>query len=325
MLTENLEITYSIVWSLALANVLGAGLCLTFSNQLARIATIRMGLLLPVVLAIIFLGAFQGSRQWGDLHVLLGFGVFGWVMKQQGWPRPPLILGVVLGDIVERYLFISVNRYDWAWLSRPLVILFFTLALLGLLGPLLRNLRAAVGRGAGFQLRPRFSTSALFTLSILAVLVGFILVTSQWNFEARIVPLAVGYTAMVCAILSVINEVFLRPATGAALEPAAKAEVNGKGETLRLDRQTVLKRVVEFFAWCGGYLLLARVTGMLPSILVFVVLGVRFWGRESLFRALGLGLGVTVFSWFLFDRVLSIPWPQNLLGGMFPALQPFLR
>lgn len=325
MLTENLEVTYSIVWSLALANVLGAGLCLTFSNQLARVATIRMGLLLPVVLAIIFLGAFQGSRQWGDLHVLLGFGLFGWVMKQQGWPRPPLILGVVLGDIVERYLFISVNRYDWAWLSRPLVILFFTLALLGLLGPLVRNLRAAVGKGSGLRLRPRFSTSALFTVSILAVLVGFVLVTSQWNFEARIVPLAVGYTAMICAILSVINEVFLRSATGAALETESSAEASGKGEALTLNGQTVLIRAAEFFAWCGGYLLLARVTGMLPSIFVFVVLGVRFWGRETIAWALGLGIGVTAFSWLLFDRVLSIPWPQNLLGGIFPALQPFLR
>ena len=47
MLGENLEVTYSIVWSLALANVLGAGLCLAFSNQLARVATLRVGLLVP--------------------------------------------------------------------------------------------------------------------------------------------------------------------------------------------------------------------------------------------------------------------------------------
>ena len=325
MLTENLEITYSIVWSLALANVLGAGLCLTFSNQLARIATIRMGLLLPAVLAIIFLGAFQGSRQWGDLHVLLAFGVFGWVMKRQGWPRPPLILGVVLGDIVERYLFISVNRYDWAWLSRPLVILFFALAVLGLLGPLVRNLRAALGKGSGLQLRPRFSVSALFTVVILAALVASIVVTSQWNFEARIVPLAVGYTAAACAVLSVLNEVFLRPAAGAALESPGAAATEEGGEGFSLDVRTVLIRAGEFFAWCGGYLLLARVTGMLAAILIFVVLGVRLWGRETLPRALALGLGVTAFSWLLFDFILAIPWPQNWLGGMFPALQPFLR
>jgi len=322
MLSDNLEITYSIVWSLALANVLGAGLCLALSNQLARVATIRMGLLLPVVLAVMFLGAFQGSRQWGDLHVLLGFGLFGWVMKRQGWPRPPLILGVVLGDIVERYLFISVGRYEWAWLSRPLVILFFSLALLGLVTPMLRNLRAAVGEGARLRWQPRLSPAALFTFLIGAMLTASIVVTSQWNFEARIVPLAVGYTALACAILSLFNEIFLRPETAGA---EAAATMEGTGEEPGQDLRTVLKRAVEFFAWCGGYLLLARVTGMLAAIFVLILLCVRIWGREKLTLALVLAVGMTAFSWLLFDRLLAIPWPQNLLGEAFPALRPFLR
>ena len=195
------------------ASALGTGLYLAFSNQLARVATIRMGLLLPVVLAIIFLGAFQGARQWGDLYVLLGFGAFGWIMKRQGWPRPPLILGVVLGDIVERYLFISVGRYEWVWMTRPLVVLLFALAVFGLLKPLLRNLRATVGKASGPHFQPRFSQSAFFTLLIAGVIAVSIGVASQWNFEARIVPLAVGYTALACALLSVFNEVLLRPAS----------------------------------------------------------------------------------------------------------------
>ena len=36
------------------------------------------------------------------------FGLVGWIMKQCKWPRPPLILGVVLGDTIERYMFISI-------------------------------------------------------------------------------------------------------------------------------------------------------------------------------------------------------------------------
>ena len=323
MLGENLEVTYSIVWSLALANVLGAGLCLAFSNQLARVATLRVGLLVPAVLAVIFLGAFQGSRQWGDLYVLLGFGVFGWVMKRQGWPRPPLILGVVLGDIVERYLFISVNRYEWTWISRPLVIAFFALAVIGLVGPLLRNLHAAARRGSGVAWRARFSAAALFTLAVMAGLAVSAASASQWNFEARIVPLAVVYTALVCAALSLCNEIFLRGA-GAGPKPAAEGTVAADG--LRgLDVQTALMRAAGFFAWCGGYFLLARLTGMLIAMAVFIVLFVRLWGHESLARAVLLGVSVTAFSWLLFDQILAIPWPQNLLGEALPALRPWLR
>ncbi|CAN0554228.1 unnamed protein product, partial [Laminaria digitata] len=120
MLTTRLDVTYTLVWSVAIANVLGAGICFAFANQLAKVALIRIGVLAPVVLAITYIGAFQGSRQWGDIYALLLFGVVGWIMKRLRWPRPPLILGFVLGGLVERYMFISVERYgaDWLWIWR---------------------------------------------------------------------------------------------------------------------------------------------------------------------------------------------------------------
>jgi TctA family transporter len=77
MLSKHLDITYSMVWSIALANILGAGLCYLFSGQFARLATLRYTLILPCVLGIIYIGAFEGSRSWGDLFSLLAFGVLG--------------------------------------------------------------------------------------------------------------------------------------------------------------------------------------------------------------------------------------------------------
>jgi TctA family transporter len=326
MLTENLDVTYSIVWSIALANIIGAGLCLAFSNQLARVASIRIGLLLPVVLAVIFIGAFQGSRQWGDLYVLLGFGVFGWIMKRQGWPRPPLILGVVLGEIVERYLFISVGRYDWAWLSRPLVILFFTLAVVGLAGPMIRNLRATLSSGNAPRLaRPRWTSSSAFTTVIVVGLIAALFVLIEWNFEARIVPMAVTLVALCCAALSLGNELFLRVATATRGDAAAPTDAPILDGARELDLRATLIRAAEFFGWCLAYLVLARLVGMLPAMFLFVAGCVRFWGRESWPNALLLAAGITGFSALLFDHLLAIPWPQNLIGTTFPVLQPWLN
>ena len=101
MLGKNLAVTYAMVWSVALANILGAGMCYAFSAQFAKLATLRYTLILPGTLGIIYIGAFQGSRNWGDLWTLLIFGVLGWMMKQMKWPRPPFVLGVVLGFMVE--------------------------------------------------------------------------------------------------------------------------------------------------------------------------------------------------------------------------------
>src|SRR5712672_241263 len=142
MLTKNLSITYAMVWSVALANVLGAGLCYAFSPQFAKLATLRYSLILPAVLGVVYIGAFEATRQWGDLYSLLVFGLLGWIMKQFKWPRPPLILGVVLGDTIERYLFISVERYGIEWIyKRPVVAVLLTMAVIGLVRPFIQDVR----------------------------------------------------------------------------------------------------------------------------------------------------------------------------------------
>ena len=113
MLTKNLDITYAMVWSIAIANILGSGLCFLFSGQFAKLATLRYTLILPVVLCLVYIGAFEGKREWGDLYSLLFFGLLGWALKHFKWPRPPLVLGFILGEMLERYMFISIQRYGW--------------------------------------------------------------------------------------------------------------------------------------------------------------------------------------------------------------------
>ena len=166
MLTKNLDITYAMVWSIALANILGAGMCYAFSPQFAKLSVLRFSLILPAVLGIIYIGAFEATRQWGDLYSLLAFGLLGWIMKQFKWPRPPLILGVVLGDTIERYLFISVERYGISWFARPVVAILFLIAIIGLVRPFLQDIRIHGGLKkmlTSFQ-APRFDVSQLFTI-----------------------------------------------------------------------------------------------------------------------------------------------------------------
>ena len=114
MLTTHLDITYTIVWSIALANVLGTIICFSFANQFARIATIRYTLLLPIVMLLIYMGAFEGQRSWGDIVALLLLGLFAWLMKRCGWPRPPLVLRVHPRLDDERCCLHSTLRLDLA-------------------------------------------------------------------------------------------------------------------------------------------------------------------------------------------------------------------
>ncbi len=132
MLTKHLDVTYTMIWSVALANILGSGLCLLFTNQLAKIANVRIQLLTPIIIVVVFLAAFQATRHYGDLFSLMFFTFLGWFMKRFSWPRPPLILGLVLSGIIENYLFISIGRYGATWMGRPIVIIIGLLIALSL-------------------------------------------------------------------------------------------------------------------------------------------------------------------------------------------------
>ena len=54
---------------------------------------------------------------------MLVFGALGLAMARLGWPRPPLLLGLVLGPLAENRLFLSTDNYGAAWLLRPGVLL----------------------------------------------------------------------------------------------------------------------------------------------------------------------------------------------------------
>ena len=48
------------------------------------------------------------------------FGVFGYWLRLHGWPRPPLLLGLVLGPEAERHLWTSYQLYEWEFVLRPI-------------------------------------------------------------------------------------------------------------------------------------------------------------------------------------------------------------
>lgn len=130
MLADNLDLTYTIVFSLVLANLFATGLVLGFTPWLAKIAFVPPNILVPLVFAVLSLAAFQSNFQVADLLVMLVFGGIGFFMKTYSWPRPPIIISVVLGGIIEKNYGISSQTYGWDMFTRLPVIAIISLALL---------------------------------------------------------------------------------------------------------------------------------------------------------------------------------------------------
>jgi putative tricarboxylic transport membrane protein len=136
MLSKYLTLTYSMVWTIVIANVVTVIICFAFLDQLARLTTVRGGVLVPLILVLVFIGSYTSNNHYGDLIVTLVFGAIGYFMVLAGWPRAPFVLGLVLGKIAENYLYISVARYEMAWLTRPVVLALVAIAIAVILYPL---------------------------------------------------------------------------------------------------------------------------------------------------------------------------------------------
>ncbi len=145
MLSKHLAVTYSMVWTLVLANVIAVLLCLALLPYLARVTNIRGSLIIPFLLLLVFIGSYTANRQIADLLVTLAFGALGYLMVRFGWPRAPLVLGFVLGKLAETYLFISMARYGFGWLVQPLVLVLLVLTVAVMVYPYWQERRTRAG------------------------------------------------------------------------------------------------------------------------------------------------------------------------------------
>lgn len=145
MVGKHLDITYTIIWSLAIANVIGGGLCFLMSGQIARLTQVPFVYLAPYLLTIIFFGAFQSSRQWGDMVALVIVGVFAVFLRRFGYPRPAFLIGFVLANNIEVLLYQAVQIYTFAEIfTRPLFLVLLAVNIISL--------------WAGLKFRPEIET-----------------------------------------------------------------------------------------------------------------------------------------------------------------------
>jgi TctA family transporter len=141
MLTTNLDVTFSMVWVIVIANAIAVGVAFLSLRPLTHLSFISGPLLVPFLLLLLALGAFSSTNSFGDIFVMLGSAALGVACLRWNWPRVPFLLAVVLGSIAERYLFLSYSLFGWSWLTRPVVLGLGVLLLLVLLRPLAKRFR----------------------------------------------------------------------------------------------------------------------------------------------------------------------------------------
>lgn len=122
-LTQRPDVVWTVIGSLYLANLALLLINLPGAGLLAQIARVPARWMMPAVLAISLTGAFAGDVNLFAPVVALVFGVVGYLFRRADYPLAPLLLGLVLGEMLEQSLrrSLALSHGDpFVFATRPL-------------------------------------------------------------------------------------------------------------------------------------------------------------------------------------------------------------
>ncbi|MGX9348574.1 tripartite tricarboxylate transporter permease [Microbacterium sp. KNMS] len=205
---EHLDLMYLIIWTFAIASVLGALLCFLSVKPLASLTKVPFAALAAGLVVVMLLGAFQEGGQLGDLWIMLLLGMAGWVLKAIDVPRAPFLIGFVLAIPMERYYFLTDSLYEgFEWMLRPATLVFIAVLVLPILWAVFRTIRMRVrGRTVKEEAAHRAvdpdaplknSIVSLATAAVaLLVFAGSLVLSAQYSADARLLPQLVGWAGV---------------------------------------------------------------------------------------------------------------------------------
>ena len=186
MVTTHLDLTYLMIWSLAIANILGAGLCIGFASHISKLTLVRYYILAPVMIVLIFFATFNINRDWYDFIGLLGFGLIGITFKAFGWSRPALLIGFFLSTKVELLSYQTQAVYGLTFLARPVSIILIVLCF----GTILLLLRQKFKQSYTSSALKNKKNQIYYVLILLVLPILMISLISSLDYRASLYPIS---------------------------------------------------------------------------------------------------------------------------------------
>ncbi|MDP4595103.1 MAG: tripartite tricarboxylate transporter permease [Beijerinckiaceae bacterium] len=313
MLTTKLTFTYSLVWTLVIANLAGALALMLWSRQIAKIVFLRANLIVPAIILFSFMGAWMNKSQLGDWITLLVFGVIGIWFKHAGWPRPPVILGFVLGPIMEANLDISLQAVGWGFVTRPLVIAMIVILAVSFAFELRRQRQMQKSGGAvpvadlaeggsakdlsaGKSAAPSPVSNIVLAAMFIVLFVMALWFSRDWAWDAAMFPKVIGVLGIGVAALVLVTSIRSLAHTA---EPA-------KDETMSA------ARIAQMLLFLTGIIVLTKLFGQLIAMPVMVGVYLAWWGRENWKIVIGQALAAWAILYFMFGELMKVIWATPL-------------
>ncbi|MEE8223246.1 MAG: tripartite tricarboxylate transporter permease [Alphaproteobacteria bacterium] len=326
ILSQHGDIVTLIVVSLVLGNALLAMVGMLWSGQLAKLTRVPYPLLGAVIIPLTFLAAFQDTRHWSAIPIVLGFAILGLAMKQFRWPRPPLILGFILGGIIEENLLSAHSLYGTVGiLSRPLTVVLVVLAVVIAIffarisaspGPALSEQDSVTApepaaKDSPADRRWRWTWQNLFPMFFVLVAGYFVWEGLGFRPKAASFPLLLGSAVIILAVAQIIKNGW-EDGNGDVMDLGMlSAGVEGRARSAAI-----------LFGLICSFLVLAMIIGLDYAAITLaavspaaLMVGKRPWAWG--FLTGGIIAGAVVF---VFDNLMHIIWPEPILWTWVQAV-----
>ena len=311
MMERHLDLTFVIIWSLALANVIGTIACLVLAKPISRLTLVPFAMLAPFMIVIIYFAAYQATRSWFDLITLFVLGVLGVYMKRFGWSPPALLIGFVLARRLDASVYQSIQVYGMSFLERGgvqiiLALIAISIVLAARMKPH-REPLTADGPHAPINRTPQ----AIFLGLIIAIVLYAIYELSRYAFLGQVFPMAVALITL--ALLIAIAVQFNRS------QPSYTLCDN---ERERLSQDRPVHSDLYFQGWILALLAAIAVFGFILGIFVYITAFLRMKAGSTWRWAMVGALGaIALFS--VLGHILVLDYPGGLLQHFFALPWPF--
>lgn len=145
------ELVYALFASMFVATLAMLVVGLVGSKLWVRVSDIPKTILYPLIFAFSILGSYSVKKSMADVVTCLIFGVIGWLMKKYDYPAAPVVLGLVLGRLMELNFSQALMVGGVAsFYTRPLTLILFAISIAAVAWPLISEKRAAKKHAAAF-------------------------------------------------------------------------------------------------------------------------------------------------------------------------------
>lgn len=143
LFSTNADLVYTLFMGLLLINIFIIAIGYIEIKGIQRLLHVPKGIIFPVMLVFAVVGSFVVANSFVDVLIMLLFGIIGITLKENGFSVPIMILGIVLGDILESNfarLILSNFRFVDCF-THPIGLSFMLLSIAFLIFPMIRRMR----------------------------------------------------------------------------------------------------------------------------------------------------------------------------------------